>query len=403
MLTLCACESLTATAIDRLFQLVSDDNIDINCSLPIDGSTPLMLLCERNQTEDFYRCFEAIMSRDDINVNAKSKNGITALHVLCQLNEKLSVAVVDKLIQRGLNVNAVTTDTWNAFHYLCASARCRDMVQVARLLIRSGLDVHARTGRGENALTILCRNSENPNLMETARLLVTEHNLNVNHTDGMGNNALHCLVSRNLYEEGNVLELTRFLIASGINVNALTSQGNDALQLLILEEHSSENGDHAIELIRILAEAGIDPDNNNGLTLLCKNARDPLLSLVTHLFVTEFGVNVNQTNNRGENALHCLFQNPTKSRHLLEIVEFLIGANIMVNAVTTDGSNALHLLCKFVKNDHLLDLVRLLVNAGIDVRALTGDGKSAVSLLWARKEKIPNATEIVQFILDSPI
>ena len=59
MLTLCACESLTATAIDRLFQLVSDDNIDINCSLPIDGSTPLMLLCERNQTEDFYRCFEA--------------------------------------------------------------------------------------------------------------------------------------------------------------------------------------------------------------------------------------------------------------------------------------------------------------------------------------------------------
>ena len=75
----------------------------------------------------------------------------------------------------------------------------------------------------------------------------------------------------------------------------------------------------------------------------------------------------------------------------------------MVNAVTADGSNALHFLCKFVKNDHLLDLVRLLVNAGIDVRALTGDGKSAVSLLWARKEKIPNATEIVQFILDSPM
>jgi hypothetical protein len=74
----------------------------------------------------------------------------------------------------------------------------------------------------------------------------------------------------------------------------------------------------------------------------------------------------------------------------------------MVNAITADGSKALHLLCKFVTND-LLDMVRLLVNAGIDVRALTGDGKSAVSLLWAQKEKVENAAEIVQFILDSPI
>lgn len=81
-----------------------------------------MLLFERKQTKNFYRCFEALMKRDQINVTvAKGNNGMAALHVLCQLNEKLSVAVVEKLTQHGFNVNAVTTDQGKAFHYLCSS------------------------------------------------------------------------------------------------------------------------------------------------------------------------------------------------------------------------------------------------------------------------------------------
>ena len=386
---------------DRLLELVSDDNVDINWTSNGSSLPPLMCLCEKNKTEDFDRCFEAVMRRDDINVHVTNSNYMNALHLLCQLNERLSLSAVEKLIQRGIDVKAQTGDGWNALHFLCGSSICRDMAQVARLLIRSGLNPNVLTTNRDNALIILCRNSENPNLMETARLLITEHNLNVNHTNGFVNNAMHFLVSRNRYENGNVIELAQFLVANGIYVNAKTSQEHDALQLLLMEEHNSEVSDYAIQLIRILIEAGINPNHNESLTLLCKYATDPLLLAVLRLLVTEFGVDVNQINSKRENALHCLFQNANQSRCLLEIVEFLIGANISVNAVTTDGSNTLHLLCKSVRNDNLLDVIRLLVNAGADARAVNGAEKSAISIIWDRKEKIPNATEIVQYLIDS--
>ena len=91
---------------DRLLELVSDDNVDINWTNNGSSLTSLMCLCEKNQTEDFDRCFEAVMRRDDNNVQVTNSNYMNALHLLCQLSERLSVSAVEKFIQRGIDVKA---------------------------------------------------------------------------------------------------------------------------------------------------------------------------------------------------------------------------------------------------------------------------------------------------------
>ena len=89
--------------------------------------------------------------------------------------------------------------------------------------------------------------------MEIANSLV-QHGIEVNSKNTCGCNALHCLCSNQHYfhfsfDRQGDLEVIRFLIDSGVKVDAQTKKGEIALML----SFRWERGDHLLNIIRLFA------------------------------------------------------------------------------------------------------------------------------------------------------
>ena len=83
-----------------------------------------------------------------MDVDAKNKDGATALHVAAILGQ---YKVAELLIQKGANVEAKGRDGGTALH----AAACLGRSKVAKLLIEKGADIKARNGDGATAMDSL--------------------------------------------------------------------------------------------------------------------------------------------------------------------------------------------------------------------------------------------------------
>jgi len=65
-----------------------------------------MQLCQRDQTENLCRYVETLLKRDNIDVNAKDKNGNNALILLCEhYNGDNLIDIIRLLLENGIKVN----------------------------------------------------------------------------------------------------------------------------------------------------------------------------------------------------------------------------------------------------------------------------------------------------------
>ena len=106
-------------------------------------------------------------------------------------------------------------------------------------------------------------------------------------------------------------------------------------------------------------------DGETALTLFCRNAsaRDVIKGL--HLFVNEFNADVNRLTLKGQNALHCLSQNPSvyeNGEKLVEGIRLLIANGLDINSKTTKGDSALTYFIRCYNGPRLLETVRILVD-----------------------------------------
>jgi ankyrin repeat protein len=150
---------------------------------------------------------------------------------------------------------------------------------------------------------------------------------------------------------------------------------------------SSENGHK--EIVQLLIEKGIDinqtdEDGRNALHWASANGHKEIVQLLI-----EKGIDINQTDEDGENALHLATSNGHK-----EIVQLIIEKGIDINQTDGDGENALHL----ASENGNKEIVQLLIEKGIDINQTSEYGRNALHWASANGHK-----EIVQLLIEKGI
>jgi ankyrin repeat protein len=127
--------------------------------------------------------------------------------------------------------------------------------------------------------------------------------------------------------KGN-LEMVKFLVSEGADVNMVNNNGGTALMA------ASEKGN--LEIVKFLVSKGADVNavNNNGNTALMLASENGNLEMVKFLFSE--GADVNAVNNIGNTAL----MNASMFGRL-KVVQFLVSKGADVNMVNNNGRSAL--------------------------------------------------------------
>ena len=102
---MCKLSSLDKEQYKRFCKLVSDEQINLNCTTP-EGLTPLLLLTWKHNGDSLYKCLAALLKRKDVNVNASDRNG-----------------------------------EWNALMYACRHYPGRKLFNIVSLLLGRGIEV----------------------------------------------------------------------------------------------------------------------------------------------------------------------------------------------------------------------------------------------------------------------
>ena len=131
-----------------------------------DGTTPLMFISHAH--DDFYMSpfydnyrdmFELLFSQG-VDVNAKDKNGDTALHYACRYLSR-KIEIIEILIKNGADVNSLNNNGESALMYVCCGLYCYKRKNIVQLLLDNGADASIIDNDGDTVLTLLNKlNSE---------------------------------------------------------------------------------------------------------------------------------------------------------------------------------------------------------------------------------------------------
>jgi ankyrin repeat protein len=169
-----------------------------------------------------------------VNINAKTKDGRTALHAA---SSEGHLDVVQALLENGVDVSAKTKDGWTALH-VASSEGHLDVVQA--LLLAKGVDIDAKTNDGNTALEAASSNGRRDIVEE---LLEKGADLNAYNRDGW--TAFHVASL-----EGH-LDVVQTLLERGADVNAKTA---DTLSTAL---HMATRGSH-LDIVQALLAKGAD-------------------------------------------------------------------------------------------------------------------------------------------------
>ena len=93
----------------------------------------------------------------------------------------------------------------------------------------------------------------------------------------------------------------------------------------------------------------------------------------------------------------------SKSNKILEVAQLLIAKGININQTDKKGRNALMLLCsRWSESDKILEMAKLLIDKGIDINQTSTDGLHALSIFMLHRHRLPRndkITEMTRFLL----
>ena len=201
-------------------QLVEDEEppLDINCT-DDQSRTPLILLCEYNNSEDLYKCVQLILRRSDININHRDWFGLNALMGLCCYSKSEEIVqVAQLLIEKGIDINHTNSDGRHALMLLCKwHMRFNELPSdlMRRFMSRESFD----------NLKLRHWMSEGDLLVQMAELLIA-NGIHLNHTDNDGMTSLMHLCRWNKSEK--IFEMTKLLVSHGAKVKPKDKEGRNA-------------------------------------------------------------------------------------------------------------------------------------------------------------------------------
>ena len=245
---------------------------------------------------------------------------------MCSLSslEDAEIGRFRELVLDVSSVNVNCTDLTGRSPLMLLCQQCNHGESFKRcveiLFKRDDIDPTIENEEGANALHLLFTfNSENASI-DVVRQLV-QNGVDVQVVDTFGNNILHYLVA-NTADCEDLAKITRFLIECGIDVQAKTLKGDSVLNLLF----QLSNKKHVVE--------------------------------TAYLFLLN-KVDINQQNEKGENAMHRLCQTSSDVEQFADVLRllFLCGADLSVE--TERGDYAFTLLRHF--GEDLFEAIDLLL------------------------------------------
>jgi len=281
-----------------------------------------------------------VLLASGVDINAKDKNGETALHraankgysqvveLLIANGADVNVRsnwggtplyeaaiegrkeVAELLISAGADVNAKDEECYTPLH----GAGYGGSGPVAEILIANGADVNARTDSSQNAETPL-HVAAHSSTLKVAEVLIVK-GADVNSKDELGRTCLHIAHGEKMIE---------LLVAKGADVSAKDKDGRTPLHF----PYGKAEG----LLVLVANGSNVNAEDNQSRTPL--HMVDDMSVREAELLISE-GANVNAENKKGRTPLHvAAFKGCEK------VAKLLIAGGASVNVKDKDGLTAL--------------------------------------------------------------
>ncbi|MCL2210521.1 MAG: ankyrin repeat domain-containing protein [Treponema sp.] len=268
-------------------------------------------------------------------VDARNRDGETALHIAVRLNQRESG---EFLVSRNANIFALNAAGQSPLYLALGgingmrewmvnstTIQARDglgntMLHYAAewgfnnaisLIIRSGIPVDTPNATGQTPLFYAIK-SDSPS---TIRVFI-DNNANLNTRDTQGNSVLHASV------RWNAIISATFLLSAGIDINGHSLNGNTALHDAVILGMSE------IETLLIRQKANLEVRNMDGNTPLMEAVRGGLIPSIEKL--TQNKADTSTRNTRGDTPLHIAV-----GMERMDLVNMLLKTGVSIHARNT--------------------------------------------------------------------
>lgn len=228
-----------------------------------------------------------------IDPNIKGNDGMTPLLIAAREGRE---NVISLLLQKGADLNAREIE--NGFNAILFAAGSGNLNAV-NLLLSKGANL---TDVSKTGHTLLMRAVLIGNNVELIKYLIGK-GVDVNAKDIDGDTAL--LKSMNLFSRN--IDIVKLLLGSGVDVNATNKNGNTALI-----EVTALISDKSNDIIELLLKSGakVNAANNKGSTALHEGVGHLIVGLPYRIqsvdILLKYGANPNIENNNGETPMGLL-------------------------------------------------------------------------------------------------
>ena len=285
-------------------------------------------------------------------VNAKSAEGFTALHVAAEHGR---IGVMETLLKAGADVNATDNDRDTPLHL----ATSQDQAGAVEALLKAGADTYIKNEKGHTALQL----AEMQGHMEVAEKLRSIHKKNMINKD-LYNAVLQCEI-----------KTVRALLQKGADINFKDASGNTILHKAVLTGNSQ-----AVEIL-INEGANVNAQDAKGVTPLYKAALEGNKNSINMLLKAGAQMKARKEGGRASVRLDDAHKNASKETPLhyaarngeASSIEALLGKGANINAIDQNGDTPIHVA---IRNGRV-DAVEALLKADKDINK----NQKALSLL----------------------
>lgn len=320
----------------------------------------------------------------------RTRDGGTALHAvldLLQIEEELSVAMVEMLLEKGVDVNTQNNIGRTALH----QATLRGKLSVLEVLLKSGANPNPQDASGSSPL----HHSVYASLRDRLSMTLLEYGADVNIRDANGDTVIDAMFPKNVYSRlpqflleavepnyrvrgygrttlhlavnGSSVSFVKKLLDGGADIASTDDLGWTPLHVAA-NCGDGTSGDK--EMIELLLERGADWNarNKNGETpidLTCRCRRKSMLLL------EKADVNF-RTSSSNMTVLHLAVGEGD-----LAVMKRILDKGVEINALDSMGRTALHYAAKSAKPE----TINLLLENGATINVR--DNKRQTPIFWA--------------------
>lgn len=202
-----------------------------------------------------------VLSSDKhVNVNCLDPYDRTPLLLICIKNRSNSLlrALQVLLLRDSVSVNAIDREGFSALALVCLHDGGMMMIEVIQLLLRHGANIHALSNQGWSVLYALFSNFNGRvhKLLDITKTLISS-GVEVNIKAKDGSNALIALCSDYSHRSNSdFVAVLNLLILNKIQLNVTDASFRSVLHILCAEY----TGSNLVEIVRMLVRAGIKLD-----------------------------------------------------------------------------------------------------------------------------------------------